>query len=304
MATTRTRPSTRRARCGRARRARSPTSSTSEFYKHVGARLRRRRSRGRTTASRAAQEYTQLLYIPARAPFDLWDREQRHGMKLYVRRVFIMDDAEQLLPAYLRFVRGVVDSDDLPLNVSREILQEIAATSRRSAPAARKRVLDAARRPRRRTSKEKYATFWKEFGRVLKEGVGEDFAQPRAHRRSCCASPRRTTDTRGRERVARRLRRAHEGRAGQDLLRHRRYLPRRAATARISRCSASKGIEVLLLSRSRRRMGGAPPAPNSTGKPLVSVARGGLDLGALDDEAEKKAGEAEAGELKDLRRRA
>src|SRR5689334_10561388 len=142
-----------------------------EFYKHVAhdsdpplAHVHAR-VEGRT-------EYTQLLYIPAHAPFDLWDREHRRGLKLYVRRVFIMDDAEQLLPAYLRFVRGVVDSNDLPLNVSREILQES-----RDVEAIRsgcvKRVLglleDIAD-----NDKEKYATFWKEFGKVLKEGFADD----------------------------------------------------------------------------------------------------------------------------------
>ena len=120
------------------------------------------------------QEYTQLLYVPSRAPFDLMDREHRHGIKLYVRRVFIMDDAEQLMPTYMRFVRGVIDSNDLPLNVSREILQHSKdIESMRSGSV--KKVLglldDLAE-----NQKEKYATFWKEFGRVLKEGVGEDFA--------------------------------------------------------------------------------------------------------------------------------
>jgi molecular chaperone HtpG len=118
------------------------------------------------------QQYTQLLYVPARAPFDLWDGHQRHGLKLYVRRVFIMDDAEHLLPAYLRFVRGVVDSADLPLNVSREILQQSKDVDAIRAGCA-KRVLallgDLAQK-----DKEKFAVFWREFGRVLKEGVGED----------------------------------------------------------------------------------------------------------------------------------
>jgi molecular chaperone HtpG len=142
-----------------------------EFYKHIGHDFEaplawtHNRVEGR-------QEYTQLLYVPARAPFDLWDRHQRHGLKLYVRRVFIMDDAEHLLPAYLRFVRGVVDSADLPLNVSREILQQSKDVDAIRAGCA-KRVLsllgDLAQK-----DKEKYAAFWKEFGRVLKEGAGED----------------------------------------------------------------------------------------------------------------------------------
>ena len=119
-------------------------------------------------------EYTQLLYLPSKAPFDLWDRQQRHGLKLYVKRVFIMDDAEQLLPSYLRFVRGVVDSADLPLNVSREILQE-SRDIKAIREGCTKRILSllediAADKP------EDYATFWKEFGQCLKEGFGEDFA--------------------------------------------------------------------------------------------------------------------------------
>jgi molecular chaperone HtpG len=142
-----------------------------EFYKYLGHDFEaplawtHNRVEGR-------QQYTQLLYVPARAPFDLWDRHQRHGLKLYVRRVFIMDDAEHLLPAYLRFVRGVVDSADLPLNVSREILQQSKDVDAIRAGCA-KRVLallgDLAQK-----DKEKYAAFWREFGRVLKEGVGED----------------------------------------------------------------------------------------------------------------------------------
>ncbi len=119
-------------------------------------------------------EYTQLLYLPSKAPFDLWDRQRRHGLKLYVKRVFIMDDAEQLLPSYLRFVRGVVDSADLPLNVSREILQE-SRDIKAIREGCTKRILSllediAANKP------EDYATFWKEFGQCLKEGFGEDFA--------------------------------------------------------------------------------------------------------------------------------
>ena len=144
-----------------------------EFYKHVGHDFEpplawtHARVEGR-------QEFTELFYIPRRAPFDLWDRDKRHGVKLYVRRVFVMDAAEQLLPAYLRFVRGIVDSGDLPLNVSREILQQSSDVARIRA-ASVKRVLglleDLAEH-----QKEKYGTFWTEFGRVLKEGIVEDAA--------------------------------------------------------------------------------------------------------------------------------
>ena len=144
-----------------------------EFYKHVSHDFEaplawaHARVEGKT-------EYTQLLYLPAHAPFDLWDRDHRHGVKLYVRRVFIMDDAEQLMPGYLRFVRGVIDSNDLPLNVSREILQESKIVETIKAGSV-KRVLglleDLAE-----NDKDKYTKVWKEFGRVLKEGPGEDFA--------------------------------------------------------------------------------------------------------------------------------
>ncbi|MBT8439222.1 MAG: molecular chaperone HtpG [Gammaproteobacteria bacterium] len=119
-------------------------------------------------------EYSSLLFVPSRAPFDMWDREQKHGVKLYVRRVFIMDEADKLMPHYLRFVKGVVDSDDLPLNVSREILQhDKKIDSIRSANV--KRILDALEKLANK-DEEKYQTFWKEFGRVLKEGPAEDIA--------------------------------------------------------------------------------------------------------------------------------
>src|SRR5882762_2331096 len=144
-----------------------------EFYKHVGHDFTaplawtHNRVEGRS-------EYIQLLYLPARAPFDLWDRNLRHGLKLYVRRVFIMDDAEQLLPAYLRFVRGVIDSNDLPLNVSREILQE-SRDVRAIRDGSTKRILglleDLAE-----NRKEDFAKFWAEFGQAFKEGLGDDSA--------------------------------------------------------------------------------------------------------------------------------
>ncbi|MGH6609302.1 MAG: molecular chaperone HtpG, partial [Burkholderiaceae bacterium] len=144
-----------------------------EFYKHVSHDFSdpltwtHNRVEGRT-------EYIQLLYVPERAPFDLWDRQQRHGLKLYVKRVFIMEDAGDLMPAYLRFVRGVIDSADLPLNVSREILQQ-SRDVKAIREGSTKRVLGMLEELAE-NQKEKYATFWKEFGQVLKEGVGEDVA--------------------------------------------------------------------------------------------------------------------------------
>ncbi|MCT2416406.1 molecular chaperone HtpG [Pantoea sp. XY16] len=120
------------------------------------------------------QEYTSLLYIPARAPFDMWNRDQKHGLKLYVQRVFIMDDAEQFMPNYLRFVRGLIDSNDLPLNVSREILQDSRVTQSLRA-ALTKRTLQMLEKLAKEDN-EKYQTFWNEFGLVLKEGPAEDHA--------------------------------------------------------------------------------------------------------------------------------
>ena len=148
-----------------------------EFYKHIshdfGAPLAYTHNRveGRS-------EYTQLLYIPTRAPFDMWDRNKRGGIKLYVKRVFIMDDAEQLMPVYLRFVKGVIDSADLPLNVSREILQE-SRDVKAIREGSTKRVLsllEELANSDEQAQKDKYAGFWTEFGQVLKEGIGEDAA--------------------------------------------------------------------------------------------------------------------------------
>ncbi|MCD4625642.1 molecular chaperone HtpG, partial [Proteus mirabilis] len=120
------------------------------------------------------QEYTSLLYVPSKAPWDLWNREHQHGLKLYVQRVFIMDEAEQFMPNYLRFIRGLVDSNDLPLNVSREILQDSSVT-RNLRSALTKRALQMLQKLAD-NNPEEYQTFWKEFGLVLKEGPAEDHA--------------------------------------------------------------------------------------------------------------------------------
>src|SRR5262249_39738484 len=144
-----------------------------EFYKHIAHAFdpplawTHNRVEGR-------QEYIQLLYLPARAPFDLWDRHQRRGLKLYVRRVFIMDDAEQLLAGSRRFVGGVVDWNALPLNISREMLQESKDVDAIRSGCAR-RVL-ALLEELAESRKEQYAAFWREFGRAFKEGIGEDAA--------------------------------------------------------------------------------------------------------------------------------
>lgn len=268
------------------------------FYKHVGHDFDEPLA---WTHSRVEgrHEYTQLLYIPSHAPFDLWDRNARHGIKLYVRRVFIMDDAEKLMPTYLRFVRGVVDSSDLPLNVSREILQESKDIDTIRAGCTKKvlGLLEELATSEDAAQREKYATFWKEFGRVLKEGVGEDFAN--------------------REKIAGLLRFAsthndtpdetvslvdYIGRMkeGQDKIY---YVT--AETFNAAKNSPhleifrKKGIEVLLLS-DRVDEWVIGNLPEFEGKPLVSVAKGGLDLGELEDEAEKKEAEKAADEYKEL----
>jgi molecular chaperone HtpG len=144
-----------------------------EFYKHIGHDFEDPLAHVHNRVE-GTNEYTSLLFIPGRAPFDLWDRDQKHGVKLFVRRVFIMDEADKLMPHYLRFVKGVVDSDDLPLNVSREILQHNKKidTIRN---ASVKRILDLLEKMAKNDA-EKYQKFWDEFGKVLKEGPGEDFA--------------------------------------------------------------------------------------------------------------------------------
>ncbi|OQA30295.1 MAG: Chaperone protein HtpG [Betaproteobacteria bacterium ADurb.Bin341] len=241
------------------------------------------------------QEYTQLLYIPARAPFDLWDRNARHGIKLYVRRVFIMDDAEQLMPLYLRFVRGIVDSNDLPLNISREILQQSKDIESIRNGCARKvlAMLDDLAA----NDKEKYAKFWENFGNVLKEGVGEDFANKdkiaKLLRFASTQSGSETQDVSLDEYIARM-------KEGQEKIY---YVT--AETFNAARNSPhleifkKKGIEVLLLS-DRVDEWVVGHLTEYEGKSLQSVAKGGLDLGKLEDEAEKKEAEKSADEYKDL----
>ena len=239
------------------------------------------------------QEYIQLLYLPAKAPFDLWDRNSRHGIKLYVKRVFIMDDAEQLMPPYLRFVRGVIDSADLPLNVSREILQE-SRDVKAIREGSTKRVLglleDLAE-----NRKDDYAKFWAEFGQVLKEGVGEDHAN--------------------RERIAKLLRFAstsHDTPAVsladyvarmKDKQKDIYYLT--ADTLEAAKSSPhlevfrKKDVEVLLLT-DRVDEWMLSFLHEFDGKALVSVAKGDLDLGELADAAEKEEQAKVADEYKDL----
>ena len=244
-------------------------------------------------------EYTNLLYIPKNAPFDLWDRNAKHGIKLYVKRVFIMDDAEKLMPTYLRFVRGVVDSADLPLNVSREILQESKDIDTIRAGCTKKvlTLLESLANSDEAADKEKYAEFWKAFGKVLKEGVGEDFAN-----KDKIAGLLRFASTKldNQDEVVSLADYIGRMKEGQDKI----YFVT-AETFNAAKNSPhlevfrKKGIEVLLLT-DRVDEWVVGNLTEFDGKPLVSVAKGGLDLGALEDEAEKQEAEKAADEYKEL----
>ncbi|MGN6579837.1 MAG: molecular chaperone HtpG [Bordetella sp.] len=240
-------------------------------------------------------EYTQLLYLPKHAPFDLWDRDARRGVKLYVKRVFIMDDAEQLLPSYLRFVRGVIDSADLPLNVSREILQE-SRDVRAIREGSAKRILSLLE-DLAENKKDEYAAFWTEFGQVLKEGTGEDPANRERIATLLRFASTHTGDAAQSVSLADYLSRAKEG---QDKIYY--------VTADTHAAAASsphleifrkKGIEVLLLS-DRVDEWMLSYLREFEGKSLVSVAKGGLDLADLADEEEKKRQTEVAEEFKPL----
>ncbi len=241
------------------------------------------------------QEYTQLLYVPSQAPFDLWDRSARHGIKLYVKRVFIMDDAEQLLPTYMRFVRGVVDVADLPLNVSREILQE-SKDIEQIRSGCTKRVLSLLEELADNNA-EKYTTFWNQFGQLLKEGVGEDHAnQARIAKLLRFA----TTNTDSPEQSVSLAEYVSRMKPGQDKIY---YVT--AETFQGAKNSPhleifrKKGIEVLLLS-DRVDEWLVSHLRDFDGKALQSVAKGGLDLGELEDASEKQARAAAETSAKDL----
>ncbi|MGN2391722.1 molecular chaperone HtpG [Pelomicrobium sp. G1] len=265
-----------------------------EFYKHVAHDVEpplawvHARMEGKT-------EYTLLLYIPSRAPFDLWDREHRRGVKLYVRRVFIMDDAEQLVPYYLRFVRGVVDAADLPLNVSREMLQQSKDIETIRAGCV-KRVLGLLEELAQ-NEPEKYAVFWGEFGRVLKEGVGEDPAnRDRIARLLRFASTHADTDAQTVS-LADYVSRMKEGQEKIYYLTAESFpAARNSPHLEIFR---KKGVEVLLL-YDRVDEWVVANLPAFEGKPLQSVAKGELDLGKLEDETERKGREREERESREL----
>ena len=253
-----------------------------EFYKHVGHDFQdplthiHSRVEGKT-------EYTSLLYIPSRAPFDLWDQNQQHGIKLYVCRVFIMDDADQLMPRYLRFVKGVMDSDDLPLNVSREILQHNKVIDSMRAGSVKK-VLGALEDIARNDS-DNYKIFWKEFGRVMKEGPGEDFSNREQIAKLLRFS---STQTDSEEQDVSLADYVSRMKAEQEKI----YFITADSFAAAKNSPhlevfRKKGIEVLLLS-DRVDEWLTSHLTEFDGKALVSVARGDLDLGNLDDKEEKE----------------
>jgi molecular chaperone HtpG len=244
-------------------------------------------------------EFTQLLYVPARAPFDLWDRNKRGGIKLYVKRVFIMDDAEQLMPMYLRFVTGVIDSTDLPLNVSREILQE-SRDVRVIRESSTKRVLSMLEdlaNSEDEAKKEKYRNFWTQFGQVLKEGMGED--QPNQERilKLLRFSSTHTDSADQTISLAEYVARMKEG---QDKIY---YVTgdtfNAAKNSPHLEIFRKKGVEVLLLS-DRVDEWMLSFFTEFDGKHMTSVAKGGLDLGSLSDEKEKKEHEETEKNFKDL----
>ncbi|MFM8343249.1 MAG: molecular chaperone HtpG, partial [Betaproteobacteria bacterium] len=238
-------------------------------------------------------EYTQLLYIPAKAPFDLWNRDKRGGVKLYVKRVFIMDDAEALMPVYLRFVKGVIDSNDLPLNVSRELLQESRAV-KAIREGSTKRVLsmlESLADADNADDKRKYADFWKEFGAVLKEGIGEDMANRERLSKLLRFASTHTNSDEPEVSFADYVGRMKEG---QEAIYY--ITADTLAAAKNSpqlEIFRKKGIEVLLLS-DRVDEWMLSHLYEFDGKPLQSIAKGAVDLGKLQDEEEKKQAEAAA----------
>jgi len=238
-------------------------------------------------------EYTQLLYIPAKAPFDLWNRDKRGGVKLYVKRVFIMDDAEALMPVYLRFVKGVIDSNDLPLNVSRELLQE-SRDVKAIREGSTKRVLsmlESLADSDNADEKRKYADFWKEFGAVLKEGIGEDMANRERLSKLLRFTSTHTNSDEPDVSFADYVGRMKEGQeaiyyiTGDNLA-----AAKNSPQLEIFR---KKGIEVLLLS-DRVDEWMLSHLYEFDGKPLQSIAKGAVDLGKLQDEEEKKQAQAAA----------
>jgi len=256
-----------------------------EFYKHVSHDFEQPLTWAHNKVE-GKLDYTSLLFVPTNAPFDLWDRDTPRGLKLYVQRVFIMDKADQFLPMYLRFIKGVVDSNDLSLNVSREILQEDrAVTSMKTA--LTKRVLDMLNKLAN-NEPEKYATFWKAFGQVLKEGPGEDFANKEKIAKLLRFATTHDDAAEQTHSLEQYIERMQEG---QDKIYY--VVAENHNTAKNSphlEVFRKKGIEVLLLS-DRVDEWLMSHLSDFDGKHLMDVAKGELDLDSLDSEDDKKAKE-------------
>ncbi len=269
-----------------------------EFYKHISHDFADPLAWAHNKVE-GKSEYTSLLYIPSKAPFDMWNRDQNHGLKLYVQRVFIMDDAEQFMPTYLRFVKGLLDSNDLPLNVSREILQDnkVTQTLRQGCT---KRVLQILEKMAKNDS-EKYQSFWGEFGNVLKEGPAEDFSN-----KDKIAGLLRFSSTHGDSDAQTVSLDDYIGRMkeGQDKI----YFVtadslQAAKTSPHLEFFRKKGIEVLLMGE-RIDEWLMSHLTEYNEKSFQSIAKGDLDLGDLDDEETKKAQEEAEKEVEGVLERA
>ncbi|WGE87931.1 molecular chaperone HtpG [Actinobacillus equuli subsp. haemolyticus] len=238
------------------------------------------------------QEYTDLLYVPAKAPWDMFNRDQKHGLKLYVQRVFIMDDAEVFMPNYLRFMRGLLDTNDLPLNVSREILQENKVTaSLRSA--LTKRALQLLEKLAK-DDQDKYQTFWNEFGLVLKEGVGEDFANKQQIASLFRFASTQTDSSEQTVSLADYVGRMQEGQKAIYFLTADNYVA--AKNSPHLELFNKKGIEVLLLS-DRIDEWVVGHLTEFDGKPLQSITKSDLDLGELADKEQEETQKAQQAEF-------
>ncbi len=265
-----------------------------EFYKHISHDFQDALTWSHNQVE-GKQEYTSLLYIPSKAPYDLWNRDRQRGVKLYVQRVFIMDDAEQFLPIYLRFVRGLLDSNDLPLNVSREILQDSATTqSLRSAMVSR--VLKMLEQLSKK-DKEKYQEFWNEFGQVLKEGPGEDFANKEKIAKLFRFSSTHTDSDVQNVALDEYIERMKPEQEKIYYIATESFLA--AKNSPHLEVFRKKGVEVLLMS-DRIDEWTMSHIQEYAGKQFVSVTQGDLDLGNLEDAEDKKAQEKASEDNKGL----
>jgi len=268
-----------------------------EFYKHVGHDFTDPMAHVHSKVE-GKLEYSSLLYIPARAPFDLWDRDQRHGIKLYVKRVFIMDDADQLIPSWLRFVRGVVDSDDLPLNVSREILQHNKVIDSIRAGCTKK-ILSLLKNMANK-EQDKYAEFWSIFGKVLKEGVID--APEHKENLSNLFRFSSTHEDSEDQKVSLKdyVERLQEGQKAIYYVTSDTYS--KAKNSPHLEIFKKKGIEVLLFSDPIDEWVSSH-LNEFDGKPLQSVNKGALDLGDIQNEDEKKEEEKKSKDYDKLAKR-